>query len=344
MSEVATSEVTTGGPRVAVIVPAYGVAHLVGEALASLQAQTMPDWECVVIDDGAPDDVAGAVAPFLGDPRIRFIATDNQGVSAARNTAIAATRAPLIALLDGDDLLRPDYLSTTVPLLEADPAIRLVTVNARIFGAVARERLCFTRKQGSGDGIRGSLGDVLDRSFGVHIGSTFRRADFAAIGGFDTKMAQSEDFDLWVRLMQLGGHARYVDAVLGEYRVRANSASASRSRLLIGNIRTYEKAQGALPAAAPEQPLLARLIAESHDALDFEHAIDRVVDGDTAKGLRDLRRLRRRVKGPVWGLSFALWRVLPATARPMLAWRRRAHSRGGGAEDIASLFGEGTGL
>jgi glycosyltransferase involved in cell wall biosynthesis len=340
----AMPEVAPPPPRVAVIVPAYGVAHLVGEALASLQAQTMPDWECVVIDDGAPDDVAGAVAPFLADPRIRFLATANQGVSSARNAAIATTSAPLLVLLDGDDLLRPDYLATTVPLLERDPAIRLVTVNARIFGAVPRERLCFFKKQGTSDGMRGSLADVLDRSFGVYIGSTFRRADFDSIGGFDTKMAQSEDFDLWVRLMQLGGYAWYADSVLGEYRVRANSASANSARLLMGNIRTYEKARAALSPEAPEQILLARLIAESRDALDFEHAIDRVVDGDTAGGLADLRRLRRRVGGPIWAWSFALWRVLPGTARPMLAWRRRAHSRGGGGEGVGSLLGESIAL
>jgi glycosyltransferase involved in cell wall biosynthesis len=338
------SEVALTPPRVAVIVPAYGVAHLLGAALASLQAQTLPDWECVVIDDGAPDDVAGAVKPFLADPRIRFLATANQGVSAARNTAIAGTAAPLLVLLDGDDLLRPEYLATTVPLLEQDPAIRLVTVNARIFGAVPRERLCFTRQQGTIDGLRGSLADVLDRSFGVYIGSTFRRADFDAIGGFDAKMAQSEDFDLWVRLMQLGGYAWYADQVLGEYRVRANSASANSARLLMGNIRTYEKARAALPGDAPEQALLARLIAESQDALDFEHAIDRVVDGDGSQGLAELRRLRRRVSGPVWAFSFALWRIAPATARPMLAWRRRAHSRGGTGEGVGSLWGEGIAL
>jgi glycosyltransferase involved in cell wall biosynthesis len=334
------SEVALKAPRVAVIVPAYGVAHLLGEALASLQAQTMPDWECVVIDDGAPDDVAGAVAPFLADPRIRFIATANQGVSAARNTAIATTSAPLLTLLDGDDLLRPDYLATTVPLLENDPAIRLVTVNARIFGAVARERLCFTGKQGTSDGVRGSLADVLDRSFGVYIGSTFRRADFDTIGGFDTRMAQSEDFDLWVRLMQLGGQARYVDRILGEYRVRANSASASSARLLMGNIRTYEKARAALPGDALEQALLTRLIAESQDALDFEHAIDRVVDGDTAGGLAELRRLRSQVGGVVWTFSFALWRIAPAAARPMLAWRRRAHSRGMVGQSLIAKLAE----
>lgn len=344
MSEVATAPAIPAAPRIAVIVPAYGVAHLLGEALDSLLAQELADWECIVIDDGAPDDVAGAVAPYRNDPRITFMATANQGVSAARNTAIAASRAPLVALLDGDDRIRPDYLATMAGLLECDPAIRLATCNARIFGAVARERLCFETKQGSGDGTHGTLADVLDRSFGVYIGTTFRRADFDQVGGFDTSMAQSEDFDLWVRLMTPGGHAHYVDRVMGEYRVRPNSASAHAGRMLMGNIRVYEKARAALPADAPEQALLTSLIEDSEEALAFEHAIDRVVDGDTARGLAELRKVKSRVGGVVWAFSFALWRICPGLARPMLAWRRRAHSRGNESGGIGALLGEGVAL
>lgn len=311
-------------PRVAVIVPAYGVAHLLGEALTSLQRQTFAEWECIVIDDGAPDDVAGAVAPFLADPRIRFIATPNHGVSTARNLAIDASTAPLIALLDGDDLFRPGYLATVVPILESDPSVRLVTCNAMIFGAVARLRTCVERPQPA----HGTLAQVLDRTFNVYIGTTFRRADFDAIGGFDTRMAQSEDFDLWVRLMMLGGTARYIDAVLGEYRVRPGSASANGGRMLLGNIRTYEKARAALPADAPEIALLDRLLAETRAALEFEHAIDSIVDGDTQRGLAALRRARGQVGGVMWDLSFTLWQMFPSLARPMLRWRRRAHTRG----------------
>ncbi len=341
MSQVANLPDSGARPRIAVIVPAYGVAHLLGEALDSLLAQDLTDWECLVIDDGAPDDVAGAVSPYLSDPRIRFLATANQGVSGARNTAIAQSRAPLIALLDGDDRFRPDYLSTMAQLLESDPQIRLATCNALIFGAVPQERLCFQTKQGSSDGSRGSLADVLDRCFGVYIGTTFRRADFDRVGGFDTSMAQSEDFDLWVRLMELGGYAWYVDKVMGEYRVRPNSASAHAGRMLLGNIRVYEKARLALPADAPEQALLTKLIADSEEALAFEHAIDRVVDGDTARGLAELRRVKSRVGGPVWAFSFAMWRLFPGLARPMLAWRRKAHSRGNDSGGIKSLLGEG---
>jgi glycosyltransferase involved in cell wall biosynthesis len=311
-------------PRVSVIVPAYGVAHLLSEALTSLTCQVFTQWECIVIDDGAPDDVAGAVQPFLTDPRFRFLATANHGVSAARNTAISEARAPLIALLDGDDLFRPDYLAKVVPLLEADPGVRLVTCNAQIFGAVARLRNCVERPHA----LQGGLAEVLDRSFNVYIGTTFRRADFDAVGGFDTRMAQSEDFDLWVRLMMLGGTARYTGEVLAQYRVRPGSASANAGRMLLGNIRTYEKARATLPAHASEIALLDRLLTDNRAALAFEHAIDRIVDGDTRRGLAELRRARGQVAGFTWRASFMLWNLLPALARPMLRWRRRAHSRG----------------
>ena len=308
------------------IVPAYGVAHLVGEALTSLQRQTFVDWECIVIDDGAPDDVASAVAPFLVDPRISFIGTVNHGVSAARNRAIAATTAPLIALLDGDDLFRPGYLAAAVPILERDPSVRLVTCNARVFGAVPRIRMCVERPQPT----KGTLAAVLDRSFNVYIGTTFRRADFDAVGGFDTRMAQSEDFDFWVRLMLLGGTAHYIDEILGEYRVRPGSASASPGRLLLGNIRAYEKARAALPEGAPEMTLIDRLLAESRATLAFEHAIDCIVDGDTRRGLNELRQARGQVAGLTWRAAFVIWDMFPTLARPMLRWRRRAHSRGAG--------------
>lgn len=323
-------------PRVAVIVPAYGVAHLLGEALDSLLAQTLPDWECVVIDDGAPDDVAGAVAPYLADPRIRFLATDNRGVGAARNRAIASSTAPYLTLLDGDDLLRPEYLARMVPALEADPDARLVTCNGRIFGAVPRERFCVDAKQGTGGGVTGSLGDLLDRSFNVYIGSTFRRTDWAAVGGFDVSLTHCEDFDFWVRLLMLGGHARYVDAVLGEYRIRPGSASASGAKMIQGNLRVYEKALATL-GDGPEAGIAHRMIAENHAELAFEEALAQVAGGDIGRGLPALRAAHRGQGGLAWPLAFLLWRAFPALAPAMLRWRQWSYARARAVEAVPAL-------
>ncbi|NBW76862.1 MAG: glycosyltransferase family 2 protein [Sphingomonadaceae bacterium] len=333
---VATPDSPRVAPRIALIVPAYGVAHLLGEALASVRAQTFTEWECIVVDDGAPDDVASAAAPFLSDPRIRLLETDNGGVSVARNRAIASCTAPLLTLLDGDDLLQPNYLATMVPLMERDPGITIATCNARIFGAVASERYCF-----SGTQPEGTLSNALDRSFGIYIGSTFRRSDWERAGGFDPGFGVCEDFEMWIRLLMLGGRAHYVDRVLGDYRVRAGSASADAGRMLLGNLKVYEKAARTLAPDAPEQTVLAELIDRTGEALAFEHAIDRVVDGDTAGGLADLAKLRRQVAGPVWTASFALWRLAPALARPMLRWRRHRHSRGYEPKGLARLFNRG---
>jgi glycosyltransferase involved in cell wall biosynthesis len=327
--------------RVAVIVPAYGVAHHLDEALDSLQAQTMPDWECVVIDDGAPDDVAGAVRPYLSDRRIRFLATGNKGVSAARNVAIRATGAPLLTLLDGDDLLRPDYLERMLPLLEDDPDARIASCNARLFGAETEERLCCPEDNGIGDRTRGTLAEVLARTYKVYIGATFRRADFDKVGGFDESMTHAEDFDFWVRLMLLGGHARFARAVLGDYRVRAASASAQTVRMLRGNIRVYEKARAALAPDRPEIALIDSMIERERATIEFEEAVDSVIAAPNRHGIVRLRAAFRGAQDYTesrwWNAAFSVWSLLPALAVPMLRWRRARHKRGSSTGSLRAI-------
>ncbi|MBN8843835.1 MAG: glycosyltransferase family 2 protein [Sphingomonadales bacterium] len=310
-------------PRIAVIVPAYGVAHLLGEALDSLQAQSFTDWEAIVIDDGAPDDVAAAVAPYLRDSRIRFLQTPNGGVATARNRAIAAARAPLIALLDGDDLFRPAYLGAMVAVMEADTAASIATCNARVFGAVSSESEVVGPEQNRS--ATGSLLDLLGGRFNIYIGSTFRRADFEAIGGFDTTMTHAEDLDLWVRLLLNGGHAHYLDALLGDYRVRAVSASRSLLKMIRGNIRVYDKVIAARPGSE-ESALASTLRAREEERAEVEEALAAVIAGDTGDALKALRAHRHQMRNPVWSLAFGLWAFFPRLAPPMLAWRQNRHA------------------
>lgn len=309
-------------PQISVIVPAYGVAHLLGEALDSLLAQDFADWEAIVIDDGAPDDVASAVQPYLADRRIHFLATANHGVSAARNHAIAQSRAPLIALLDGDDLFRPNYLSAIVTAMNGDPAATIAACNARVFGAVTKEEVVIGDDQNRS--ATACLADVLDRRFMIYIGATFRRAAFDRIGGFDPLMTNSEDFDLWVRLLMDGGHVRYIDAVLADYRVRPLSASVSLLRNIRGNIRMYDKVIAAMPGS--HEAAVAEAVRQGElEQLDVEEALAAVIAGDVRPGLATLRARRQYLNNPLWSAAFALWKVFPWLAPPMLAWRQRRH-------------------
>lgn len=124
---------TIPGPAVTVVVPVHladdlDAAFLPG-ALGSLLAQTLQDWEAVVVDDGSPRPVA-ALLP--DDPRVRVVRSDaNRGLGAALNTGIEQARAPYVAYLPADDLLAPEHLATLAAALDADPGAGLAVAGVR---------------------------------------------------------------------------------------------------------------------------------------------------------------------------------------------------------------------
>jgi glycosyltransferase involved in cell wall biosynthesis len=106
-------------PKVSVIIPTYNRSALLKEAIASVLAQTMPDLEIIVVDDGSTDDTR-AVVEVLPDNRIRYFYKPNGGVSSARNYGISKTNGDYIAFLDSDDLWPKDYLQIMIKYLQAE--------------------------------------------------------------------------------------------------------------------------------------------------------------------------------------------------------------------------------
>src|SRR5262245_21706236 len=94
-------------PLVSVLLPTFERAGLVGEAVASVLAQTCTDFELLVIDDGSTDDTAAVVRGFI-DPRVSYLERKHGGIAAALNTGLAQARGRLIARIDSDDRWLPD--------------------------------------------------------------------------------------------------------------------------------------------------------------------------------------------------------------------------------------------
>ncbi|MBN8293006.1 glycosyltransferase family 2 protein [Rhodobacter sp. NTK016B] len=103
----------TEAPLISVIVAVYNVVDHVRDAVASIKAQTLTDFEALIVDDGSTDG-SGALASEIcaGDPRFRVIRQANRGLSGARNAGLDQARGRFIAFLDGDDAFAPDFLST----------------------------------------------------------------------------------------------------------------------------------------------------------------------------------------------------------------------------------------
>ncbi len=101
-------------PVVSVIVPVYNAERFIAETIATVQQQTLTDWELLLIDDGSTDQTPNVIRPFLADSRIRYIRKENAGVSEARNTGIEIAAGEYYAFLDADDLWDPQNLEKKV--------------------------------------------------------------------------------------------------------------------------------------------------------------------------------------------------------------------------------------
>lgn len=103
--------------KVSIVIPLYNKAPYIERALDSIRAQTLSDFEVVVVDDGSTDDGASAVARY-SDSRVRLVSQPNAGPGPARNKGIAQARGEFIAFLDADDEWFPTYLEEAIRSLE----------------------------------------------------------------------------------------------------------------------------------------------------------------------------------------------------------------------------------
>lgn len=308
----------TEPPIVSIIVPAYGLAHLVGETIDSILAQTYPHWEAIIVDDGAPDDVESAVQPYLSDARIKLLKTDNGGLSTARNRAIAVSSGALIALLDGDDLYEPRYLELMTDAILADPGLGFVTCDATYFGA-SRVGQRFSAHVPQIDPI--SLERLLRRDFNVFITSLIRREALIDAGGFDPALRSAEDFDLWIKIIERGWRAAYVNVPLSRYRRRADSMSANTAKLLGAVATVYANAEMRLVGRA-EAAVAHAMRASVERELAVIEGEALVLAGHTRAGMRRLREGEPWTRSIKWYVAMPLL-SLPGLARPVLAARAR---------------------
>jgi glycosyltransferase involved in cell wall biosynthesis len=111
-------------PRFSVVIPTYNRAHTLGLAVRSVLSQSLGDFEVIVVDDGSTDDTLDAVRS-LEDPRIRLVAQQHRGVSAARNAGVREAAGDYVTFLDSDDEALPRWLEFLDSARDSDrPIIR----------------------------------------------------------------------------------------------------------------------------------------------------------------------------------------------------------------------------
>jgi len=231
-------------PLVSVIMPLYNArrsaAGYLGEALASVAAQTYRELELIVVDDGSTDDSASVVAEFAAanpECRLTLLHKDNGGQSSARNFGARHAQGEWLGFLDQDDLWTRGHLAVVAPLLSDD--VDLVYTDADTIDAAGTTDLAAIH---AGRGLGGrhpitALEDALFRDVFVMPGvMTVRKALFESLGGFDETLSGYEDDDLFVRAVR-GGRVAYVNVPTLKW--RHYDANYSRSHRMVESRSRY---------------------------------------------------------------------------------------------------------
>lgn len=269
--------------RISVLIPCFNHGAFVGDAIASVRAQTFTDVEVLVVDDGSTEAATLRVLEELARGGVVVRRTENRGLPAARNLAARHATGEFLCALDADDRLAPEWFAKAVAVLDARPDIAFVSHWLETFGD---ERWTWAPE-------RCDLPALLARNT-VNGAAVVRRASFDAVGGYDESMRDGcEDWDFWLRLVKAGHQGHIVPEVLFHYRRRADSMS----RVMLEE-QAYRRPLQALVSRherAYREHLVEVLVSKETEALHLSREVDELERGRLVDLEPQLRRAREEL-------------------------------------------------
>lgn len=236
-------------PAVSVLLPFCDAARWLPRTLAALAQEWAVPFELVAVDDGSRDGSAALLQRLCRHwPgwRLQLLRTGGVGVSAARNAALGAARAAVVAFLDADDRPMPARLGAPLQALARQP--ELAQVHGGWWRVTAQGRplqLVQPWLEGAGFGLR----EALNHKAVLPSAWTVRRSALEAVGGFDASLRQAEDVDLLLRLAAAGHAGAWIAQPLVRYRVHPAAASRDLPAQVDGLLQVVERHLPLLPAA-----------------------------------------------------------------------------------------------
>ncbi len=233
-------------PVVSVIVPCYGQAKYLPESVQSVIDQTFGDWECIIINDGSPDNTREvALVLAAGDSRIRYIEQANGGVSRARNRGLDEARGRYIQFLDADDLIRPEKFEQQLGRLPGGPGLELAYTDYRYCKAddpgTTIVELYVSPKMAAEHPLR-DMALRWETGLTIPIHSFLFDARFFRehMIRFDESLPNNEDWECWMRVLSLAPEIHYLDHEMAVYRYHDSARTRDRSLMRKGFLRAID--------------------------------------------------------------------------------------------------------
>ena len=278
-------------PTFSVVIAAYQVADVIGEALESVFGQTLSPLEVIVCDDGSTDELERALEPHRD--RIVVSHKENGGEGSAKNTAARLARGEFVAILDADDRYLPRRLEALADLARARPDLDILTTDAYLEANGRTVRRCYA--EGWTFEAEDQKRAILQRNF-VFGHAAVRRERFLSHGGFDESIRRTADWDCWLRMILAGARVGAVMEPLSVYRVRATSLSADRAAMVEGKIRTLEKARASGVLSDADVKIVDRSLGHYRTEQEIEALRESLVNRKRARRLAGKIAVARDVR------------------------------------------------
>jgi glycosyltransferase involved in cell wall biosynthesis len=212
-------------PLVSVVIPCYGQAHFLPEAIESALDQTHPHVEVVVVDDGSPDNTREVASRY---PGVRCVVQANMGLAAARNTGIRRSAGEFIVLLDADDRLLPGALEEGLRCLDRYPESCAAVGGYGVIGFDGSPIGPPVHPPAPEDPY---LRLFEDNYVGAPASIFYRRSIFSEVGFFDPSIDAAADYDMYLRIARLHPITCH-RALVSEYRKHGRSMSRDPALML----------------------------------------------------------------------------------------------------------------
>ena len=216
-----------GLKKVSVILPTYNRANYLIASLESLLAQTYPNIEILVVNDGSTDETAAKLAAFRD--RILYIEKANGGKSSAVNRGLRYSTGDYVWVFDDDDIALPDLVESHVSVFEKIPEVGFVHSGYTCFEGEQVEQV--TRTVAPVQYPEGEmLARLLMENFIGGVTVIARRRCYDCVGCYDERLIRSQDYDMWIRLVRAGFKAGVVERPTVKVRLHGGQRGASQDR------------------------------------------------------------------------------------------------------------------
>lgn len=221
---------------VSIVMPCYNGANFIKETIDSVLSQTYKNWELLVIDDGSKDSSRSIVSEYASnDSRIKLIKQQNAGSAVARNNGIRHSKGQYLALLDSDDVWLPGFLKSQIKFIRQKDAVCVCSSYSRIdeqsndiLKPVMSKPIITSKDMQSIDYV-GCLTGLYDQS---KYGKMYLKEELNSL---------LDDYAFWISVIALEGVAYGNPKILAKYRVRKNSLTSKKTKLIAKHYKFYRK-------------------------------------------------------------------------------------------------------